>query len=177
MEKMPTTPKYVAAAILDPNQKDKLSELNLEEDEINAGFDYILSHEDLVQSSSISLSPPRFYENDFKRMKFDEFQMKDNNDNELTEKQTIEQELCEYRNLKVLDRSQSILDFWKRRSGQFPHLSLVARKVLGQTASSSKPENDFSDCGETKTTERSRLQPFRLDDIITLSGNFDLLDI
>ena len=67
------------------------------------------------------------------------------------------------------------LDYWARKSLEFPILSQVARKFLAIPATSARIERVFSIAGKILRTDRSRLLPRNLETLLYLKVNCNLL--
>ena len=57
----------------------------------------------------------------------------------------------------MIEDPRHVLSFWRRRSGEFPLLSIVARSVLGKPVSAAAIERDFGEGNACITPRRSRL--------------------
>ena len=57
----------------------------------------------------------------------------------------------------MLEDPRHVLSFWRRRAGEFPLLSIVARSVLGKPVSAAAIERDFGEGSACVTPRRNRL--------------------
>ena len=71
---------------------------------------------------------------------------------------SIQQELVNYKTLKVPPAFRNPLQFWQQQTTEYTIMSATARRVLCISASSAQSERDFSSSvGSTITDMRSRL--------------------
>lgn len=90
-----------------------------------------------------------------------------------TQAKSTEQELSAY--LLEEPTDEDPLQYWKRKSIDFPLLSQVAKKVFTIPATSTTVERIFSLVGKTLRPERCRPLPKNLETLIYLKANFNLL--
>ena len=90
-------------------------------------------------------------------------------------KQTEEDELKQYFDEEPLPRHKNPLDWWKVKSSTFPRLSIVARRTLCITATSTPAERVFSVGGLVANQQRATLSPANLDAIVFLNKNVQQL--
>ena len=76
---------------------------------------------------------------------------------------------------KDVKSGQDLLKYWKDNEGRLPTLAALARKVHSTPASSAKAERTFSDAGRIVEKRRTRLLSSRVDDLLILRDNGDLL--
>ena len=68
-----------------------------------------------------------------------------------------------------------MLEWWKIHSNMFPLLSFLARIVFAVSAASSKSERVFSAAGSVLSPRRTRLNPDKVEDLLTIKLNLALL--
>ena len=68
-----------------------------------------------------------------------------------------------------------MLEWWKLHSNMFPLLSFLARIVFTVSAASSKSERVFSAAGSVISPRRTRLNPDKVEDLLTIKLNLALL--
>ncbi|XP_072553038.1 zinc finger BED domain-containing protein 4 isoform X1 [Salminus brasiliensis] len=90
-----------------------------------------------------------------------------------TQAKSMEQELSAY--LLEEPTDEDPLQYWKRKSIDFPLLSQVAKKVFTVPATTTTVERIFSLVGKTLRPERCRPLPKNLETLIYLKANFSLL--
>uniref|UniRef100_A0A4W4ELJ2 Si:dkey-109j17.5 n=1 Tax=Electrophorus electricus TaxID=8005 RepID=A0A4W4ELJ2_ELEEL len=90
-----------------------------------------------------------------------------------TQAKSMEQELSAYLHEEPTDEDP--LQYWKRKSIDFPLLSQVAKKVFTVPATTTKVERIFSLVGKTIRPERCRLLPKNLETLIYLKANYSIL--
>ena len=85
--------------------------------------------------------------------------------------QSVKKELQNYIDEpKLLEDSDPLLDFWKLKGFQYPRLSILAKKYLSVTATSTPSERVFSKMGNTVSKKRGRLTADHTDQTIFLSS-------
>jgi len=67
-------------------------------------------------------------------------------------------------------QQEDLLSFWSSRSSQWPHLSSVARDLLGVPASSTASERSFSVTGCTVNERRTQLRGDSVDGLLFIHG-------
>jgi len=82
-----------------------------------------------------------------------------------TESISVEDELSQYKLLRVSGASTPILQYWQQQAADYPVLSTVARRLLCIPASSAQSERDFSSVGRTITDARSQLAASKVESI------------
>ena len=87
----------------------------------------------------------------------------------------IEKEVKKFESLSEASKDDDILKWWKFYSEGFPILSSVARAILAIPASSAKSERVFSTSGNTVTTNGTNLDPDKVEDLVTIACNLELL--
>ena len=89
----------------------------------------------------------------------------------------IEKEVKKFESLSEASKDDDILKWWKFYSEGLPILSSVARAILAIPAStcSAKSERVFSTSGNTVTTKRTNLDPDKVEDLVTIACNLELL--
>ncbi|XP_017343586.1 uncharacterized protein si:dkey-109j17.5 [Ictalurus punctatus] len=90
-----------------------------------------------------------------------------------TQAKSMEQELAAYLHEEPTDENP--LQYWKRKSIDFPLLSLVAKKVFTVPATRTAVERIFCLVGKTLRPEHCRLLPKNLDTLIYLKANYSIL--
>lgn len=90
-----------------------------------------------------------------------------------TQAKSMEQELAAY--LHEEPTEENPLQYWKRKSIDFPLLSLVAKKVFTVPATRTAVERIFCLVGKTLRPEHCRLLPKNLDTLIYLKANYSIL--
>lgn len=70
-----------------------------------------------------------------------------------------------------LDKEEDPLAWWKKNQDQYPRLSILARKYLCITATSSPSERVFSTGGNIVTCHRNSLKPENVDMLVFLAKN------
>ena len=76
---------------------------------------------------------------------------------------------------KDVKSGQDLLTYWRDNEGRLPTLAALARKVHSTPASSAKAKRTFSDAGRIIEKRRTRLLSSRVDDLLILRDNGDLL--
>ena len=91
-------------------------------------------------------------------------------------------ELRRYQELSLTDNENAmiedprhVLSFWRKRSGEFPLLSIVARSVLGKPVSAAAIERDFGEGNACITPRRSRLDAGCVEMSLFLRQNKDCI--
>ena len=87
----------------------------------------------------------------------------------------IEKEVKKFESLSEASKDDDILKWWKFYSEGLPILSSVARAILAIPASSAKSERMFSTSGNMVTTKRTNLDPDKVEDLVTITCNLELL--
>ncbi|XP_036446812.1 zinc finger BED domain-containing protein DAYSLEEPER isoform X1 [Colossoma macropomum] len=90
-----------------------------------------------------------------------------------TQAKSMEQELSAY--LLEEPTDEDPLQYWKRKSIDFPLLSQVAKKVFTVPATATTVERIFSLVGKTLRPERCRPLPKNLETLIYLKANYSIL--
>ncbi|XP_030623602.1 zinc finger BED domain-containing protein 4 [Chanos chanos] len=90
-----------------------------------------------------------------------------------TQAKSVEQELAAYLHEEPTDEDP--LQYWKRKSIDFPLLSQVAKKVFTVPATTTAVERIFSFVSKTLRPERCRLLPKNLETLIYLKANYRIL--
>ena len=67
------------------------------------------------------------------------------------------------------------LAWWKQHQEQFPLLSFLVRVVFAVPAASSKSERVFSLAGLVVSALRNRLNPIKVENIVTIHSNLPIL--
>ena len=67
------------------------------------------------------------------------------------------------------------LEWWRQHQEQFPLLAFLVRVVFAVPAASSKSERVFSVAGLVVSALRSRLNPCKVENIVTVKCNLPLL--
>ena len=88
----------------------------------------------------------------------------------------VESELEVYLKDPVVPRGTDLLDFWKMHRKRFPHLSLLARKILCIPAASATSERVFSGAGQICTERRTCLDIDKIETLVFLKENFLALE-
>lgn len=70
-----------------------------------------------------------------------------------------------------LNHLHGVTDFWEKSESCYPHLSIVALRILSTSASSASSERDFSDVSNILTPNRSALDPSLVNDILFLRSS------
>ncbi|XP_073708964.1 E3 SUMO-protein ligase ZBED1-like [Garra rufa] len=83
----------------------------------------------------------------------------------------VDMELGSYLLTRNIDSEDDPLVWWNENKGQYPKLSLLARKYLCITATSSPSERVFSTGGNIVTCLRSSLKPENVDRLVFLAKN------
>ncbi|XP_042606508.1 zinc finger BED domain-containing protein 4-like [Cyprinus carpio] len=86
---------------------------------------------------------------------------------------TVEQELSTYLHEEPTDEDP--LQYWKRKSIDFPLLSQVAKKVFPVPATTTSVDQIFNLVSKTLRPEQCRLLPKNLDTLIYLKANYRIL--
>jgi hypothetical protein len=178
-------PIYIAAAILDPLQKDLLQDiLGLDRHDIAKGLGFITNICYRMPIPTVSnvpspISSSSSSSTSSKRIKISNIvqkyrQVQENS----TLSQKVNQEFSSYidSKLEIEDEEPDILKIWNSLKNQYKYLSYAARVILAVPASSSKSESDFSLAGRTKTKARASLKASNLDALVTLRANMDLYE-
>ncbi|TSM04878.1 Zinc finger BED domain-containing protein 4 [Bagarius yarrelli] len=90
-----------------------------------------------------------------------------------TQAKSIEQELAAYLHEEPTDEDP--LQYWKRKSVDFPLLSTVAKKVFTVPATTTAVERIFCLVDKTLKPEHCRFPPKNLDTLIFLKANYSIL--
>ncbi|XP_051515051.1 uncharacterized protein LOC127418498 [Myxocyprinus asiaticus] len=90
-----------------------------------------------------------------------------------TQAKTVEQELSAYLHEEPTDEDP--LQYWKRKSIDFPLLSQVAKKVFTVPATTTAVDQIFNLVSKTLSPEQCRLLPKNLDTLIYLKANYRIL--
>lgn len=90
-----------------------------------------------------------------------------------TQAKSMEQELAAYLHEEPTDEDP--LQYWKRKSIDFPLLALVAKKVFTVPATTTAVERIFCLVGKTLGPEHCRVLPKNLDALIYLKANYSIL--
>jgi len=77
----------------------------------------------------------------------------------------LKDELAKYKALHMPAAHQSLLQYWKEQSSDYPLLSQVARRLLAISASSAQSERDFSSVGRTVTEARAQLSASKVESL------------
>jgi hypothetical protein len=67
------------------------------------------------------------------------------------------------------------LTWWKQHQEQFPLLAFLVRVVFAVPAASSKSERVFSLAGLVVSALRNRLNPIKVENIVTIHSNLPIL--
>ena len=84
-------------------------------------------------------------------------------------------EMKAYEEVEDAEEGSDLLEWWKNHQAQFPLLSYMARVVFAVPASSSKSERVFSAAGLVVTPLRNRLDPEKVEDLLMIKLNNNLL--
>ena len=87
-----------------------------------------------------------------------------------------ENEVDIYLKLKSI-RNVNPLSWWKNNENKFPILSKLSKELFGISATSVPSERLFSDVGNLITNKRSSLKPEKVEKLIFLKRNANLLDM
>ncbi|XP_034078778.1 zinc finger BED domain-containing protein 1-like [Gymnodraco acuticeps] len=90
--------------------------------------------------------------------------------------QVVDMELGAYLLSRNIDSEDDPLKWWNDNKGQYPRLSMLARKYLCITATSSPSERAFSTGGNIVTCLRSSLKPQNVDMLVFLAKNLSAVD-
>ena len=93
-------------------------------------------------------------------------------------KLSVDQEFAIYtmdKSGKSVKSGKELLDYWKQNEQRLPTLAALARKVHSTPASSAKAERTFSEAGRIIEKRRTRLGASRVDDLLIIRDNKDLL--
>ncbi len=83
----------------------------------------------------------------------------------------VDMELGSYLLTRNIDSEDDPIVWWKEHKGQYPKLSVLARKYLCITATSSPSERVFSTGGNIVTCLQSSLKPQNVDRLVFLAKN------
>ncbi|XP_051962423.1 E3 SUMO-protein ligase ZBED1-like [Xyrauchen texanus] len=83
----------------------------------------------------------------------------------------VDMELGSYLLTRNIDSEDDPIIWWKEHKGQYPKLSVLARKYLCITATSSPSERVFSTGRNIVTCQRSSLKPHNVDRLVFLAKN------
>lgn len=95
----------------------------------------------------------------------------------------IREEVAHYRSAKPLDildddnNHHNPLVWWKNNDKAYPHLAVLARRILCIPATSASSERVFSTAGATVTNERSRLAPENVANCVFLHDTWPVLEV
>ena len=195
---------HIAAAYLDPRQKDRLSKFDITEIQLTAAKQEL----ELImmkvgpdpndkESENQTKKPAPIEERPSKKKRSSSIQdmislcasssESEGDEDDIEARPTplsdcVKMEVLKYERLKLSkatkrDPSFNLLTWWKEKSvtEELPILSRAARSVLCIPASSSMSECNFSDAGNTITKKRNALKPARVDDLLVVRSNVDLL--
>ena len=87
----------------------------------------------------------------------------------------LRREMESYERLKDEEEGVDMLLWWKDHSEAFPLLAFLVRVVFSVPAASSISERVFSVAGSVISQRRSRLNPEKVEDILTIKLNLALL--
>ena len=76
---------------------------------------------------------------------------------------SCEEELSNYKGMRVPEKTLGPLDFWKNHVDDYPILSETSRRMLCISASSAQSERDFSSVGRTITDIRSQISSYKVE--------------
>ena len=94
-----------------------------------------------------------------------------------TQKETTSPEIKRYKDLSLDKgdlselRNGNLFQWWQKNSAPFPNLSILARRFLCITATSSNNDRSFSTAGRVKDKRRQTLSPEHVDDLLFLHDN------
>ena len=165
-------PTYVIAAILDPRFKlswcESVDESKYKLILLSEVAKFSPVHQDTKEASDTSTDehvPPKKKKKKSKLFSFIESRS--------LPKRTSEQETEVFLHEGQMDEMP--LDYWARKSSEFPILSQVARKYLAIPTTSARIERVFSTAGKILRTDRSQLLPRNLETLLYLKVNSNLL--
>lgn len=142
------------SAFLDPAQKNLFPILGISPEEMEECKANILEMTNLFKDNSAN-NKENDIDNDnqlcFKKIRYSQLNnIKTTTTQSMTKRQQLKNEIKEYEDLSYTG-CESALEFWRSHKLQFPMLAHIVRYVYCIPASSSKSEEDFSDCGFTKS--------------------------
>jgi len=166
-------PTYIIAAILDPRFKlswcESVDESKYKLILLSEVAKFSPVHQDTKEASDTSSTdehvPPKKKKKESELFSFIESRS--------VPKRTSEQETEIFLHEGQMDEMP--LDYWARKSSEFPILSQVARKYLAIPATSARIERVFSTAGKILRTDRSRSLPRNLETLLYLKVNSNLL--
>jgi hypothetical protein len=88
-----------------------------------------------------------------------------------TQADSIDMEIQEYTNLKIIDKSLDLLSWWKDHKTKFPYLYQAHVFINSIPASSAASERAFSLAGNIVTEKRTRLDPEKLNSMVLSRSN------
>ncbi len=91
------------------------------------------------------------------------------------EESELEEVLRYYYPLNAEDLKMSQIKFWVKYVNVFPRLSQLSRMVHSVPATNLSNERNFNYAGLTLTDRRSNLDPEKVDEMLFIRSNFDLL--
>jgi hypothetical protein len=178
-------PLYVAAAFLDPVTCRSMLEDGLSEVQIEEGKELIVQ---LAKRKPLPQHPPEVATpascqsaaNCQKKIRLSNLLIKKPKaSSQISIETKLRREFSAYMEMEMPEIEEiedwDVLRFWKDNARMFPHLSFVARIILAIPPNSAKSESDFSEAGQIKTAKRSNLNPERLDQLMLLRENWDLV--
>lgn len=91
---------------------------------------------------------------------------------------SIASEIRKFREVEIdVNNEPPILNFWKMNEEKFPLLSKIAKVIFGQPVSTAKSETSFSTAGAVITAKRSRLDPMKVEKILFIHDNYNLMKL
>jgi hypothetical protein len=97
---------------------------------------------------------------------------------EVPEKSDVEQELEKYLTSTSVIQNEvedDVLSYWKEHQKSFPLIASTVRDILAIPASNTSVERLFSSCKNTVTDKRTRLGADKLNKIMFLQKNMEIL--
>ena len=92
-----------------------------------------------------------------------------------TSETKLRKEMIDYETYSYARKDEDVLEWWKKHQHILPLLSTIAKKVLAIPSSSAKSERVFSTGGNVVTKKRNRLAPNKVEDLIVISENINLV--
>lgn len=85
----------------------------------------------------------------------------------------LEFEVIKYQ--KLCEDVMDPIEWWRKNQRTFPKLSKLARAILSIPATSTEPEQIFSESGSIEASRKSHLQPTKVDKTLFIQRNFNYI--
>lgn len=88
---------------------------------------------------------------------------------------SIEGELIRFE--QICEMYNDAIEFWATFSDQFPNLSARAKVLLCIPATTATAESAFSFAGAVVNSRRAMIDPFRVEKVLFIHDNYDMLTL